>query len=100
MNKIPYELWTGHKSVLSHLRVWGYPTYVKCLEIDKLRSRSDKCIFVGYPKETKGYYFYLADKQKVFMGNKAHFLEKKFLSEGISISKVELDKIRQVKELT
>ena len=39
-------------------------------------------------------------KQKVFVSSKAHFLKKEFLSEGISASKVELDKVRQVKEPT
>ena len=99
-NKIPHKIWTGRKLVLSHLRIWEYPTYVKYLKMDKLRARSDKYIFIGYLKETKGYYFYLADEQKVFVSSKAHFLEKEFFSEGISASKIELDKVRQVKELT
>ena len=100
MNKLPYEIWTGHKSVLSYLRIWGCPAYIRHLKIDKLRSRSDKCIFMGYPKETKGYYFYLADEQKIFISNKAHFLEKKFFSKGISASKIEFDKVRRVEKPT
>ena len=56
--KTPYEIWTGRKSVLAHLRVWGCPAYVKRLLTNKLGPRSDKCLFVGYPKESKGYYFY------------------------------------------
>ena len=94
VNKIPYEIWTRHKSVLLRLKVWGYPTYVRCLRTDKLRSRSDKYIFIGYPKETKEYYFYHADEWKVLVSNKAYFLEKKFFSEGISTSKVELDEVQ------
>ena len=66
VTKISYEIWIGRKPVLSHLRVWGCPTYVKRLITDKLGPRSDKCYFIGYPKETKGYYFYLVDEQKVF----------------------------------
>jgi hypothetical protein len=30
----------------------------KCLMSDKLTPKSGKCFFVGYPRETKGYYFY------------------------------------------
>ena len=50
------------KPMLSHLRVWGYPTYVKYLKTDKLRARFDRYNFIGYPKEIKRYYFYLADE--------------------------------------
>ena len=52
------------------------------------------------PKETKGYYFYLADEQKVFVSLKATFLEREFLGEGTVACKVELDEIRQVKNPT
>ena len=45
--------------MLSHLKIWGYPAYVKHLKTDKLRPKFDRCLFVGYPKKTKEYYFYL-----------------------------------------
>ncbi|KAK8663730.1 hypothetical protein V6N13_083537 [Hibiscus sabdariffa] len=44
----------------------------------KLESKSQKCTFVGYPKETKGYYFY--NENKVFVARTEVFLEKEFLS--------------------
>ena len=66
-------MWAERKPVLSHLRIWGYPTYVKCLKTDKLGPRYDKCLFVGYPKAIKKYFFYLADEQKVFVNNKIVF---------------------------
>ena len=94
VTKTPYELWIGRKPILSHLRVWGCPTYVKRLITDKLGPRSDKCNHIGYPEETKGYYFYLADEQKVFVSLKAIFLEKEFLGEGTVASKVKLEKVR------
>ena len=56
--KTPYEMRMGRKPVLSHLRVWGCLAYVKRFLTDKLGPRSDKCLFVRYPKESKGYYFY------------------------------------------
>ena len=62
VNKTPYKIQTRCGPVISHLRVWGYPVYVKHLKIDKLGSKFDKYLFVGYPKEIKGYYFYLAKK--------------------------------------
>ena len=62
VDKTPYEIWTGRKPVLSHLRVWRCPTYIKYLKTEKLRPRFDKCLFVGYPKKIKGYYFYLTEE--------------------------------------
>jgi hypothetical protein len=50
----PYELWHGKKPTLSFLRVWGCEAYVKKLQPDKLESKSEKCILVGYPRETLG----------------------------------------------
>ena len=93
-------MWTGHKPTLSHLRIWGCSAYVKCLKTDKLGSRSDRCLFVGYLNETKRYYFYLADEQKVFVSNRTVFLEKEFLGEGTNASKIELDEVRSVEEPT
>ena len=72
------------------------PTYVKCLKIDKLGVRSDKYIVIRYPKETKGYYFYLADKQKMFVSFRIVFLKKKKFEERINASKVKLVKVQRV----
>ncbi|GJR08244.1 retrotransposon protein, putative, ty1-copia subclass [Tanacetum coccineum] len=58
VDKTPYELWHGKVPNLSYLKVYGCEAHVKCYTPDKLQQRSVKCIFVGYPKETMGYYFY------------------------------------------
>ncbi|GJS28996.1 retrotransposon protein, putative, ty1-copia subclass [Tanacetum coccineum] len=58
VDKTPYEIWHGKAPNLSYLKVWGCEAYVKRDSADKLQQRSVKCIFVGYPKETMGYYFY------------------------------------------
>jgi hypothetical protein len=57
VEKTPYEMWTGKKPSLAFLKIWGCKAYVKQLQSDKLTPKSDKCIFVGYPRETLGYYF-------------------------------------------
>nr|AAP52343.2 retrotransposon protein, putative, Ty1-copia subclass [Oryza sativa Japonica Group] len=82
MDKTPYEIWTGKRPSLSFLKIWGCEVYVKRLQSDKLtpKSKSDKCFFVGYPKETKGYYFYNREEGKVFVARHGVFLEKKFIS--------------------
>ncbi|KAL0454937.1 UNVERIFIED_CONTAM: hypothetical protein Slati_0832900 [Sesamum latifolium] len=51
---------------------------------DKLDSRSSLCRFVGYPKETAGYYFYDPAEQKIFFSKNAIFLEKGFLLDSRS----------------
>ena len=94
----PYEIWTRKSPGLSFLRVWGCKVYVKHLTTDKLTPKSDKCFFVGYPKETKGYYFYKRDENKVFVARNGVFLEKEFLSKGVSESKVQLEEIREASE--
>jgi hypothetical protein len=57
VENIPYEIWTGKCPGLSFLKVWGCEAYVKRLMSDELTPKSDKCFFMGYLRETKGYYF-------------------------------------------
>ena len=64
VDKTPYEMWYNKKPVLAHIKIWGCPAYVKHIESDKLGAKSEKCLFVGYPKETRGYYFYNPSEQK------------------------------------
>ena len=89
----PYELWFGNKPKLSFLKVWGCDAYVKRLQPDKLEPKSEKCVFIGYPKETIGYTFYHRSEGKVFVAKNGSFLEKEFLSKEVSGRKVELDEV-------
>jgi hypothetical protein len=43
---------------------------------DKLTLKSDKCFFVEYPRETKGYYFYNKVEGKVSVARNGVFMEK------------------------
>ena len=63
----PYELWFSKKPKLSFLKVWGYNAYVKKFHPDKLKPKSEKCVFIGYPKETVGYTFYDISEGKIFV---------------------------------
>src|SRR6187401_1996561 len=89
----PYELWFGKKPKLSFLKVWGCDAYVKKLQPEKLEPKSEKCVFIGYPKETIGYTFYHRSEGKVFVAKNGCFLEKEFLSKEVSGRKVELDEV-------
>jgi hypothetical protein len=53
VERTSYEIWIEKCPRLSFLKVWGCEAYVKYLMSDKLTLKSDKCIFVGYPRETK-----------------------------------------------
>ena len=55
---MPYELWFGKKPMLSFLKVWSCDAYVKKFQTDKLKPKSEKCVFIEYPKVTIGYTFY------------------------------------------
>ncbi|KAK1613767.1 hypothetical protein QYE76_019284 [Lolium multiflorum] len=54
LESTPYELWFNKKPKLSFLKVWGCEAYVKKLQPDKLEPKAEKCVFIGYPKETIG----------------------------------------------
>ena len=93
VEKTPYEMWTGKRPSLSFLKIWGCEAYVKHQVSNKLEPKFDKCLFVGYPKETKGYYFYNPIENKVFVARNGVFLEREFISKGTSGSKVQLEEV-------
>ena len=90
----PYEIWTNKKPYLSYMKIWGCPAYVKRTVSDKLEARYDKCQFVGYPKETRGYQFYNTLEQRLFVSKHVVFLEKEFLLREDNGSKVELSEVQ------
>ena len=103
MNKVPsksdkntpYELWNGKRPSLSFLKIWGCDAYVKRQMSDNLAAKFDKCFFVGYPKETKGYYFYNQSENRVFVARNGHFLEREFVSKRTSGSTIQLEEVRE-----
>jgi hypothetical protein len=74
----------GKKPKLSFLKVSGCEAYVKKLQPEKLKPKTEKCIFVGYPKETIVYTFYNKIEVKLFLAKNNTFLEKEFLVKGVS----------------
>ena len=65
-------------------------------EVGRIRqvwAKSNKYIFVGYPRENYGYYFYDPIKQKIFVLKHSVFIEKEFFLKGDSGRKIELEKI-------
>ena len=67
---------------------------MKKFQLDKLEPKSEKYVFIGYPKETIGYTFYHRYEGKTFIAKNGSFLEKDFLSKEVSGGKVELDEVK------
>ncbi|GJZ49927.1 retrotransposon protein, putative, ty1-copia subclass [Tanacetum coccineum] len=84
VERMPYEIWHGKAPKLSYLGVWGYEALIKRDAPDKHDSRSIKCIFVGYPKETMGYYFYYPLENKIFVAQNAELFENNLMVQEAS----------------
>jgi hypothetical protein len=91
----PYELWNGKKPNLSFIKIWECEVYVKRLQPNKLDPKSDKCIFVGYPRETTRYSFYHKTEGNVFVAKNGVFLEKEFIEKGLGNRMVQLEEVRE-----
>jgi hypothetical protein len=57
LNMTPFEAWTGQKPSLSNLRLFGCCAYVHALAKNrsKLDAKAVRCVFIGYPAESKAY---------------------------------------------
>ncbi|GKD13150.1 retrotransposon protein, putative, ty1-copia subclass [Tanacetum coccineum] len=74
--------------------VWGCEEFVKRDRPDKLQQRSVKCIFIGYPKEIIGYYFYFPPENKIVVARYAEFFEKSLITQEVSGRAIDLEKIQ------
>jgi transposase InsO family protein len=68
-NKTPFKAWSGRKSSIKHLKVFGCICYVQIPKEKryKLDETSEKCIFVGYSSMSKGYKLYNLKTNKVII---------------------------------
>nr|GFB57178.1 retrotransposon protein, putative, Ty1-copia subclass [Tanacetum cinerariifolium] len=94
VDKTPYELWYEKVPNLSYLKVWGCEALVKRDMPEKLQQRSVKCIFIGYPKEIRGYYFYFSPEKKIVVARYAEFIEKNLITQEVSKRAVDLEEIQ------
>ena len=58
LDKTPLELATGNKPNLTSIRPWGCKAWVKQIDVGKLEAKADKCRFVGFDSESKGFRVY------------------------------------------
>nr|GEU67251.1 hypothetical protein [Tanacetum cinerariifolium] len=83
----------GYVYLLKHKHE-GYEALVKRDTPDKLLQRSVKCILIGYPKETIGYYFYVPPENKIVVARYAEFIEKNIITQKVSGRAVDLEEIQ------
>jgi hypothetical protein len=80
----PFELWTGLKPNLSHLRIFGCQAFsqIPNEKHTKLQDKALKCVFVGYgePLGIKGYRLYHAATKRLFYSRDVIFSEDELLS--------------------
>jgi len=93
VSETPLKLWNGRKGSLRHFRIWGCPAHVLENNPKKLEPRSKLCLFVGYPKGTRGGYFYDPKDNKVFVSTNATFLEEDHIREHKPRSKIVLNEL-------
>ena len=98
--KTPTELWKGRKPSLSHIRIWGAPAHVLRKDPNKLESRTEVCMFVGYPKGTRGGLFYSPSDKKVIVSTHATFLDEDYISNFKPKSKIILEELDSAQEQT
>jgi len=77
MNKVPEEAWSGRKQRGTHMRVFGWLAYAHIPEKlrKKLDSKGEKCIFLGYCEESKGYRLYKPSTKKFMISRDVQFIE-------------------------
>nr|GFC21570.1 retrovirus-related Pol polyprotein from transposon TNT 1-94 [Tanacetum cinerariifolium] len=79
MNTLPFE---NTNEIPADPEILGSPP--ELIPIRRSGVVRRKCIFVGYPKETMGYYFYFPPENKVIVARYANFLERDLISQKFS----------------
>ena len=97
VSKTPTELWKGRKPSFNHIRIWGAPAHVLVQKQQKLESRTEMCMFIGYPKGTRGGIFYNPNEKKVIVSTHATFLEEDYMNNFKPKSKVVLEELDSVR---
>jgi hypothetical protein len=76
-NKTPFEAWFERRRGVSHLRVFGCIAYafVNPQKRTKLDEKPEKCIFIGYCTQSKGYRLYSPESGKITVSRNVIFDE-------------------------
>ena len=90
-DNIREELWSGTKTSVAHLRIFGSVSFAHML--DELRRKLDKkskrCIFTSYSEQHKAYKLYNLVTKKVVVSRDVKFIEDKCWSDPSDIQQQE-----------
>ena len=78
--KTPYELWTGKRPNVSHIRVFGSDCYMHIKRTDrkKIQPKAFPCILLGFSEYNYGYKLYSIGNHKVYYSRDVTFKENEF----------------------
>ncbi|GJV11806.1 retrotransposon protein, putative, ty1-copia subclass [Tanacetum coccineum] len=93
-NEVENQLGKTIKALRSDRGGLGCEALVKRDTPDKLQQRSVKCIFIGYLKETMGYYFFFPPENKIVVARYAEFFEKNLITQEVSRRAIDLEEIQ------
>ena len=73
----PYEAWFKRKLKVDHFKIFGSTAYSHSPKEnrEKLDKKGEKCIFIGYSDESKGYRLYKPESRKLIISRDAIFDE-------------------------
>ena len=77
INRVPEEAWSGIKQGVTHMRVFGCVAYahIPGQLRNKLESKGEKFIFLGYSEESKAYMLYSPSTKNFFISRDVRFIE-------------------------
>ncbi|KAL4304589.1 hypothetical protein GQ457_10G001630 [Hibiscus cannabinus] len=80
LNKTPSEMLYGQPPNFDNLRVFGCLTYASVLPKPKtkLHARTVRCMFIGFPKNMKGYRLFNLETREIFVSRDVVFSENIF----------------------
>jgi transposase InsO family protein len=92
MNKTPFEAWFERKPGVGHLRVFGCIAYtlIPSQRRTKLDEKSEKCLFIGYCIQSKGYRLYNPNNGKIMVSRNVIFDENANWKWGTTEEEIEL----------
>ena len=91
----PIKLWTRRKPSLKYVQTWGSPAHVLKGNAGKLEPRTKVCLFVGYPRGTKGGLFYSSKDQMIIVSTNARYLEEDYMMDHKPKSRAVIEELRK-----
>ena len=73
----PYEAWFNRKPTVHHFKVFGCVAYshIQKENREKLNEKEEKCIFVSYSDQSKGYQLFKPDSKQLIISTDVIFDE-------------------------